>query len=65
MDITASYQLGSAGDRVGLHGELEMRPKGMLKLILPLIRRSLQKDLDRQYQSFRQFCESSAPTARD
>jgi hypothetical protein len=36
-----------------------MRPKGFMKLIFPLMKPAVQKDLPRQMQSFKTFCEST------
>jgi hypothetical protein len=63
MDITATYALRSNGGPVVIDGVLEMRPKGWMKLMMPLLRRTIQKDLDRQYESFSSFCESPPPGA--
>jgi hypothetical protein len=59
MDIEATYRLGQADGAVVVDGELEMKPKGFLKVVLPLTKRMIQKDLDLQYESFKAFCESS------
>lgn len=59
MDITASYSLTAAGEGTLVEGELDMRPKGFLRLLMPMLRGSIQKDLDAQYASFARFCESS------
>ena len=59
MDLKARYQLHERGDSTTVEGELELLPKGILRVILPLTRRFIQSDLDKQYRSFASFCEST------
>jgi hypothetical protein len=59
MDITAAFAFQPEGGGSRLVGEFDMRPKGFMKLIFPLMKPAVQKDLPRQMQSFKTFCEST------
>jgi polyketide cyclase/dehydrase/lipid transport protein len=59
MDITAAFTFQPVGAGSRLAGEFDMRPKGFMKLIFPLMKPAVQKSLPREMQSFKIFCEST------
>ncbi|HEY5059810.1 MAG TPA: SRPBCC family protein [Gaiellaceae bacterium] len=59
MDITATFTFRANGEKTALKGQFDMRPKGFLKAIFPLMKPVIRKDLAKQSQSFKRFCESS------
>ena len=59
MDVTARFTFAPAGEGTSFAGEFDMRPKGGTKLAFPLLKPLITKDLDKQSQSFKEFCESS------
>jgi Polyketide cyclase / dehydrase and lipid transport len=59
FDITTSFAITAAGAGAHVVSEFDFRPKGAMKLILPLMQSAIRKDLARQSQNFRQFCEGA------
>jgi hypothetical protein len=59
MDITATFEFTGTDAGSSLHGSFEMRPKGIMKAMFPLLKPMVAKDLARQSQSFKTFCETS------
>lgn len=59
MDITATFELTSKDSGTALRGVFEMSPKGFMKVVFPLMKPIVRKDLAKQSQSFASFCESS------
>jgi len=60
MDITASFRIEPDDARSVLRGEFDMRPKGLMKVMFPLLKPMIRRDLARQSQSLKAFCESSS-----
>jgi hypothetical protein len=67
MDITATFGFEPDGDGAGdrdatvLTGHFDMRPKGFMKLALPVLSPAVRRDLRKQMEGFRAFCEHAAP----
>jgi hypothetical protein len=59
MDIKARYRLHETDGRTYVEGELEFLPKRLQRLTMPLGRRFIQRDLEKQYRSFGAFCDSA------
>ena len=59
MDITATFSFEPNGEGTVLKGEFDMRPKGVLKAIFPVMKPVIRKDLAKHSQSFKDFCEAS------
>ena len=60
MDITASFRIEPDDARSVLRVEFDMRPKGLMKVMFPLLKPMIRRDLARQSQSLKAFCESSS-----
>ncbi len=64
IDMVATFTLTPQGAGCVLDGELEMRPKGFLRFMFPMLRSSIQKDADKQYENFARLVESDARGGR-
>jgi hypothetical protein len=61
MDIDACFAFEAAGsERTRLHGEFDMRPKGFMRVIFPLMSPLVRKDFPKQMQRFKTLCEQLA-----
>jgi hypothetical protein len=56
-DLTITYSLTPAGDGTGLESEFDFRPKGVLKVLFPLLGPVIRRDVPKQYASLKAFCE--------
>jgi len=56
MDITTTFTFTENSQGTALHGEFDFRPKGLLKVIFPLMRPMIRGDLPKQMGSFAAFC---------
>jgi hypothetical protein len=57
FDITTSFAVTAAAAGSHVVSEFDFRPKGAMKLMFPLMGSAIRKDLARQSQNFKQFCE--------
>ncbi len=58
MDLTGSFTFAADSEGTML-AEFDFRPKGVIKLVFPLMTPLVRRDLRRQLASFRLFCEDS------
>lgn len=58
-DLTIVYTSTPTDDGTQLVSEFDFRPRGALKLLLPLLARVIRRDIERQYASFKAHCEHS------
>lgn len=59
MVIDAELVFAEIGEnRTTLHGEFDMAPRGPMKLLLPLLAPAVRRDFPKQFDRFREFCES-------
>jgi hypothetical protein len=58
MDITSTFTFTGDAQGTALQGAFDFRPKGALKVLFPLIRPMIKRDLPKQMQSFSAFCTS-------
>jgi len=56
MDITTTFVFVADKDGTAVHGEFDFRPKGLLKIMFPLMRPMIRRDLPKQMESFSQYC---------
>ena len=56
MDITTTFTFAAKAQGTVLNGDFDFRPKGVLKLMFPLMRPMIRGDLPRQMASFAKFC---------
>ena len=60
MDMTASFAFAAEDGGTRLAGVFDLRPKGVMRLLLPLLLPAVRRDQAKQWQSFGAFCESAA-----
>jgi uncharacterized protein YndB with AHSA1/START domain len=58
MDITTTFRFAPKDDGTAVGSEFDFRPKGFTKVIFPLLKPAIRKDLATQSASFARFCES-------
>jgi len=58
LDITASFTISPRGEGAYVESRFDFRPKGSMKLMFPLMQSAIRKDIARQSESFKRFCES-------
>ena len=56
MDITTTFTFAPDAQGTLMRGEFDFRPKGVLKLLFPLMRPMIRSDLPKQMGSFADFC---------
>ncbi len=59
LEINASMRFADSADGTRMSAQFDLRPKGFLKLMMPLISGPVRKDFPKQLASFKKFCESS------
>ncbi len=57
LDITASFTITPRGDGSHVESRFDFRPKGSMKLMFSLMQSAIRKDIARQSESFKRFCE--------
>ena len=57
MDITAAFEFAATGAGTSYRAEFDMRPKGFMKLVFPLMKPAVARDLVKQSRRFKTFCE--------
>ena len=58
LDITASFTITPHGEGSHVESLFDFRPKGSMKLMFPLMQSAIRKDIAKQAQSFKRFCEA-------
>jgi len=56
MDITTTFTFSADGQGTLLRGEFDFRPKGLLRVMFPVMRPMIRGDLPNQMESFSTFC---------
>jgi hypothetical protein len=56
MDITSTFTLTGQAQGTALHGSFDFRPKGALKVVFPLMRPMIKRDLPKQMARFSEYC---------
>ena len=59
MDITTTFRFRAVGDGTAVDSEFDFRPKKFTKVIFPMMKPLIRKDLATQTQSFAGFCETA------
>jgi hypothetical protein len=58
LDISVSFRFEAAGaNRTRMHGEFDMRPKGVMKLLFPLMTSLVRRDFLKQMGAFKRLFE--------
>lgn len=60
LPTTLQFELAADGDRTRLVFTVTGRPTGPMRLLQPLLRRSTQRNLDRNFVQLRQLLEAGA-----
>jgi hypothetical protein len=59
FDITAAFTITPRAEGSHVMSEFDFRPKGVMKVIFPLMQSAVRKDLAKQSQSVKRFCEQA------
>jgi carbon monoxide dehydrogenase subunit G len=57
LDVTASFTITSRGEGAHVESRFDFRPKGGMKVMFPLMQAAIRKDVARQADSFKRYCE--------
>lgn len=57
MDVAGTFNFNSAGSGTTLTIELDPRPKGVMKVLLPILKPMIRRDLANQHSKFKHYCE--------
>lgn len=58
MDVAARFHFESVGSSTKLSIEFDPAPKGVMKLLFPVLKPLIRRDLAKQHGKFKQFCET-------
>jgi uncharacterized protein YndB with AHSA1/START domain len=58
MTITGDLTFAGEGSGTRVDASFDMRPKGSMKVMMPLMAPAIRRDFPKQFASFKQFCES-------
>jgi uncharacterized protein YndB with AHSA1/START domain len=58
-DLTITYALTPMDDGTQLVSDFDFRPRGALKLLLPLLSPVIRRDVPKQYASLKALCEDT------
>lgn len=58
MDVVATFRFETAPSGTALVIEFEPSPKGVMKLLFPLLRPVIRRDLAKQHAKFKDYCEA-------
>ena len=56
-DLTIAYTVTPTGEGTNLESDLDFRPRGVLKLLFPLLGPVIRRDVPKQFASFKALCE--------
>jgi hypothetical protein len=56
-DLTIACTFTPRGDETELESDFDFRPRGALKVLLPLLAPVIRRDVPKQYVSFKALCE--------
>jgi len=59
-DLTIAYTFAAADDGTELGSDFDFRPRGVLRLLFPLLAPVIRRDVPKQYVSLKALCESDA-----
>ena len=58
MDVAAMFRFTEAGAGTTLFIEFQPHPKGIMKILFPVLKPLIRRDLAKQHLKFKDFCES-------
>src|SRR5215470_757268 len=56
-DLTIAYTFTPAGEGTDLESDFDFRPRGVLKLLFPLLAPVIRRDVPKQYAALKALCE--------
>jgi len=56
-DLTIAYTVTPTDEGTNLESDLDFRPRGVLKLLFPLLGPVIRRDVPKQFASFKALCE--------
>jgi carbon monoxide dehydrogenase subunit G len=56
-DLTIAYALTGRGDETELKSDFDFRPRGVLKVVFPLLAPVIRRDVPKQFASLKALCE--------
>ncbi len=63
MDLAISFTFTEAGSGTLVHGTFDPKPKGVMAVLFPLLRPMIRRDMAKQHQHLKAFCESQAQSS--
>ena len=58
MDVAISYRFGESDGTTTALGAFDARPKGFMKLLMPLLLPLIKRDIAKQHVNFKSLCEA-------
>ena len=58
MDLVISFTYTESGSGTLVHGTFDPRPKGIMAALFPLLRPMIRRDMAKQHQKLKAFCEA-------
>lgn len=58
MDVLGTFSFKSVGSGTELVIEFDPTPKGVMKVLFPVLKPVIRRDLAKQHKKFGAFCES-------
>ena len=65
MDVAAVFRFTEVGFGTTLVIEFQPHPKGIMKILFPVLRPLIRRDLVKQHLKFKDFCESQTQTRNE
>ncbi len=60
MDVAAAFRFTETSTGTGLVIEFDPKPKGIMKVLFPVLIPLIRRDLAKQHLKFKKFCESQS-----
>ncbi|MBT8202324.1 MAG: SRPBCC family protein [Acidimicrobiia bacterium] len=60
MDIPTVFTFAETDGGTSLVGTFDMRPKGLMKILLPMLSPLVRRELAKQHANFKELCEAQA-----
>ncbi len=58
MDLAISFTFTEVASGTLVHGTFDPKPKGIMAVLFPLLRPMIRRDMAKQHQNLKAFCES-------
>ncbi len=60
MDIPTTFTFAETNGGTTLVGAFEVRPKGLMSVLFPLLKPLMRRELVKQHTNFKKLCETQA-----